>query len=146
VIAGIASIVLATGVYWLLNRTSIGSQMLAVAENREGAMLMGIRPDRMQALTWGISAGSAGIAGGFLATFFYISPGIGETFVLLAFVVVCLGGFGSVPGAIVAGVIIGLVQGFSGYLLGSNFSNMVVFALFLAVLWIRPQGLFGRTT
>ena len=74
----------------------MGSRLLAVAEDRAAAMLMGIRPDRMQMLAWGLSAGAAGIAGALMATAYPWSPSVGETFGLIAFVVVALGGFGSV--------------------------------------------------
>lgn len=142
--AGLFSVVMSGALFVLLTRTRVGKQMLAVSENRDASMLMGIQPDRVHALAWGISAGSAGIAGALLATFFYIFPGVGTTFVLLAFVVVCLGGFGSVPGAIVGGLVVGLIQSFVGYLGGSSYKNMAVFGIFLAVLWLRPQGLFGK--
>lgn len=143
-IAGVFSVVMSAAMFVLLTRTRVGKQMLAVSENRDASMLMGIQPDRVQALAWGISAASAGIAGALLATFFYLFPEVGTTFVLLAFVVVCLGGFGSVPGAIVSGLVVGLIQAYVGYLGGSSYKNMAVFGVFLAVLWMRPQGLFGK--
>ena len=106
-------------------------------------MLMGIRPDRMQALAWALSAGSAGIAGALMAISFPWSPSVGETFGLMAFVVVTLGGFGSVPGALYAGLIIGLFQALSAYWLGPIYRDIVVYGLFVALLWFRPQGLLG---
>src|SRR5438270_9398763 len=130
--------------YWLLDRTALGSQLLAVAEDRDAAMLMGIRPDRMQALAWGLAAASAGIAGALMAISYSWSPSVGETFGLTAFVVVTLGGFGSVPGALYAGLIIGLIQALSAYWLGPVYKDIVVYALFAALLWLRPQGLLGR--
>ena len=99
-LAGAVAGVLALALHLLLTRTALGSRLLAVAEDRNAAMLMGIRPDRMQALAWGLSAASAGIAGALIATVYPFSPEVGETFALTAFVVVALGGFGSVPGAI----------------------------------------------
>jgi branched-chain amino acid transport system permease protein len=128
----------------VLTRTRIGSQLLAVAEDRDAAMLMGIRPDRMQALAWGLSAAGAGIAGALIATFYPFSPGVGETFALTAFVVVALGGFGSVPGALVAGLLIGLIQSLSAYAFGPVYKDIVVYALFVAILWLRPHGLMGK--
>ncbi len=107
-------------------------------------MLMGIRPDRMQALAWGLSAGSAGIAGALMAMSYPWSPSVGETFGLIAFVVVAFGGFGSVPGAMYAGLIIGLMQALSAYYLGPIYKDIVVYALFVALLWLRPQGLMGK--
>jgi branched-chain amino acid transport system permease protein len=118
--------------------------MLAVAEDRSAAMLMGIRPDRMQALAWGLSAASAGIAGALMAIAYPFSPSVGETFVLTAFVVVTLGGFGSVLGAMLAGLIIGIIQALSAFYLGAIYKDVVVYALFVALLWFRPQGLMGK--
>ncbi len=143
-VAGIVAGLLALGMHVLLTRTALGSRMLAVAEDRGAAMLMGIRPDRMQALAWGLSAASAGIAGALMAIAYPFSPSVGETFVLTAFVVVSLGGFGSVPGAVIAGFVIGLVEALAGYLIGPIYKDVVVYALFVAILWIRPQGLLGR--
>ena len=143
-VAGVVAGLLALGMHVLLTRTMLGSRMLAVAEDRGAAMLMGIRPDRMQALAWGLSAASAGIAGALMAIAYPFSPSVGETFVLTAFVVVSFGGFGSVPGAVIAGFVIGLVEALSGYWFGPIYKDVVVYALFVAVLWIRPQGLLGR--
>ena len=142
-VAGVVAISLSIGMHLLLTRTTLGSQILAVSEDRQAAMLMGIRPDRMQALAWGLASASAGIAGALIATFFYLTPTVGESLVLIAFVVVCFGGFGSVPGAMLAGLIIGLIQAASAYYIGPVYKDVVVFALFVAILWVRPQGLLG---
>lgn len=142
-LAGLLALAITIGMHLLLTRTAFGSRLLAVAEDRNAAMLMGIRPDRMQALAWGLGAASAGVAGALIAMFFYISPTVGESLALIAFVVVCLGGFGSVPGALVAGLAIGVIQALSAYLIGAVYQDVVVYALFLAVLWVRPQGLMG---
>jgi branched-chain amino acid transport system permease protein len=142
-LAGLLAGMLTLGMHVLLTRTALGSRLLAVAEDRSAAMLMGIRPDRMQALAWGLSAASAGIAGALMAIAYPFSPSVGETFALTAFVVVSLGGFGSVPGAMIAGFIIGLVEALAGYLIGPIYKDVIVYGLFVAVLWIRPQGLLG---
>ena len=143
-VAGIVAAALTIGLHMLLTRTTIGSQLLAVAEDRAAAMLMGIRPDRMQALAWGLAAGSAGIAGALMAIAYPWSPSVGETFGLTAFVVVALGGFGSVPGAMYAGLMIGLIQAGSAYLFGPIYKDIIVYGLFVGLLWLRPQGLMGR--
>jgi branched-chain amino acid transport system permease protein len=142
-LAGVVAALLAIGMHVLLTRTALGSRMLAVAEDRSAAMLMGIRPDRMQALAWGLSAASAGIAGALMAIAYPFSPSVGETFILTAFVVVSLGGFGSVPGAVIAGLTVGLVEALAGFLIGPIYKDIVVYAMFVGVLWIRPQGLLG---
>jgi branched-chain amino acid transport system permease protein len=142
-VAGGVAGLLTLGMHLLLTRTAIGSQLLAVAEDRSAAMLMGIRPDRMQALAWGLSAASAGVAGALMAMAYSFSPSVGETFALTAFVVVTLGGFGSVPGALIAGLIVGLIQALSAYYFGPVYKDVIVYGLFVALLWLRPQGLLG---
>jgi branched-chain amino acid transport system permease protein len=143
-LAGVVAILLTAGMHLLLTRTAIGSQILAVAEDREAAMLMGIRPDRMQALAWGLAGASAGIAGALIATFFPISPTVGESLAIIAFVTVTLGGFGSVPGAMIAGLLIGLIESLSAFYLGPVYQDVVVYGLFVVVLWVRPHGLLGQ--
>ena len=142
-IAGLVAIVLTLGMYLLLTHTRVGSQLLAVSEDRNAAMLMGIRPDRMQALAWGLASAAAGIAGALMAAIYPISPTIGETLALTAFVVVTFGGFGSVPGALVAGLMIGVVQALSAYWFGPIYRDVAVYTIFVAMLWVRPQGLLG---
>jgi branched-chain amino acid transport system permease protein len=142
-VAGLVAAVLTIGMHLLLTRTALGSRLLAVAEDPSAAMLMGIRPDRMQALAWGLSAASAGVAGALMAVSFPFSPAVGETFALTAFVVVTLGGFGSVPGAMLAGLVVGLIQALSAYWFGPIYKDVIVYGLFVALLWLRPQGLLG---
>ncbi len=143
-LGGVVALAITLGMHLVLTRTMLGSRVLAVAEDRNAAMLMGIRPDRMQALAWGVGAATTGIAGALIALFFYISPTVGEFLSLIAFVVVCLGGFGSVPGALIAGLAIGVIQALSAYLIGAVYQDVLVYSLFLAVLWVRPQGLLGK--
>jgi len=143
-VAGAVAIVLTISLHVLLTHTAVGSKLLAVAEDPAAAMLMGIRPDRMQALAWGLSAAAAGIAGALLATAYPWSPSVGETFGLIAFVVVALGGFGSVLGSLYAGLIVGLIQEVSAFWLGAIYKDIVVYGLFVALLWLRPQGLLGK--
>ena len=143
-VAGVVALAITIGMHLLLTRTMLGSRILAVAENRNAAMLMGIRPDRMQAVAWGLSGASAGIAGALIATFYPISATVGESLGLIAFVVVTFGGFGSVPGAMVAGLIIGLIESLSAVYFGPVYQDVFVYALFVLVLWIRPRGLMGK--
>jgi len=144
-LAGVVALLVTLGLHLLLTRTTLGSRMLAVAEDSTAAQLMGIRPDTMQAIAWAIAAGATGLAGALIATFFYVVPTVGETLGIVAFVTVSLGGFGSVPGALVAGLLIGVIESLSGYLIGAVYKDMVVYALFLGFLWFRPQGLMGKT-
>lgn len=144
VATGIISIVTCLFMYWLMSRTEIGKVLQATAENREIAALMGINSEKMFTLAWGISGACAGIAGAALSSFFYIYPLVGSVFSLTAFVAVTLGGFGSIPGAILGGIIIGLVQTFSGLLFDPIYKMVAVFGVYFLVLMIKPQGLFGR--
>jgi branched-chain amino acid transport system permease protein len=144
-LAGVVALVVTGALHFLLTRTTLGSKMLAVSEDSSAAQLMGIRPDTMQAIAWAIAAGVTGIAGALIATFFYVVPTVGETLGLIAFVTVSLGGFGSVPGALVAGLLIGVIESLSAYWIGAVYKDIVVYALFLGFLWFRPQGLMGKS-
>lgn len=144
-LAGVVALLVTLGLHLLLTRTTLGSKMLAVAEDQTAAQLMGIRPDSMQAVAWAIAAGATGLAGALIATFFYIVPTVGETLGIVAFVTVSLGGFGSVPGALVAGLLIGVIESLSSYLIGAVYKDIVVYTLFLGFLWFRPQGLMGKS-
>lgn len=144
VLAGAVGLIVTLLLHFLLTRTSIGSRMLAVSEDATAAQLMGIRPQRMQALAWGMAGAATGIAGALIATFFYTSPTVGETLAIVAFVTVALGGFGSVMGALVAGLLIGVVESLSAYLIGPVYKDVIVYILFVLVLWFRPQGLMGK--
>ena len=144
-LAGLVALIVTGALHVLLTRTTLGSKMLAVAEDSAAAQLMGIRPDTMQAIAWAIAAGVTGIAGALIATFFYVVPTVGETLAIVAFVTVSLGGFGSVPGALVAGLLIGVIESLSAYWIGAVYKDIVVYALFLGFLWFRPQGLMGKS-
>jgi branched-chain amino acid transport system permease protein len=143
-LAGIVAVAVTAGLHLILTRTALGSRMLAVAEDATAAELMGIRPERMQAAAWGLAAGATGIAGALIANFFYVAPTVGETLAIIAFVTVSLGGFGSVPGALVAGLLIGVIESVSAYAIGPVYKDIAVYALFVLALWLRPQGLMGK--
>lgn len=143
-LAGAVGLAVTLALHLILTRTSLGSKMLAVSEDATAAQIMGIRPEYMQAVAWALAAGATGIAGAMIATFFYTSPTVGETLAIIAFVTVSLGGFGSVPGALVAGLLIGVVESLSAYLIGPVYKDVIVYVLFVLVLWFRPQGLMGK--
>jgi branched-chain amino acid transport system permease protein len=145
-LAGIVALLVTAGLHLTLTRTALGSRMLAVAEDASAAELMGIRPQRMQAIAWALAAAATGIAGALIANFFYVAPTVGETLGLVAFVTVSLGGFGSVPGALIAGLLIGVIESVSAYTIGAVYKDIVVYALFVLVLWLRPQGLLGKAS
>ncbi len=130
--------------YWFISRTEMGRALQATSEDREAAALMGINSNRVFALGWGIGGACVGIAGSLMSNFFYIFPEVGFTFALIAYVVVAMGGFGSVMGAFVAGGLVGLVEILGGVLIGPAWKYAIVFGLYLVVVFLRPQGLFGR--
>lgn len=143
-IAGIGAVLVTATVWLFLHRTRLGAALEATASDKEAARLMGIDSHRMFGLAWGIGAACAGVAGVLLSTFFPIFPEVGANFILLAFVVVNLGGFGSVTGAFWAGILVGVIEVMGGLLLGPQYKLAVVLVLFLAVLMFRPQGLMGK--
>jgi len=130
--------------YTFINKTEIGIALLATSEDRQAASLMGINSDKMFALGWGIGAACLGVAGALMSNFYYIFPEVGFSFSLIAYVAVALGGFGSIPGSFVAGIIIGLVEFLSGFFIAPAFKYTFVFIIYLLVVFIRPQGLWGR--
>ena len=129
---------------WFISRTETGLALQATAQDRQAASLMGINTERMFALGWGIGAACVGVAGALLTIFFYVFPDVGSTFALLAYVTVALGGFGNVPGTLVAGVVVGLIEVLGGLLIAPALKYVAVFVLYLLVVLWRPQGLFGR--
>ncbi len=129
---------------WFISRTETGLALQATSQDRQAASLMGIDTQRMFALGWGIGAACVGVAGALLTIFFYVFPDVGSTFALLAYVTVALGGFGNVPGTLVAGVVVGLVEVLGGLLIAPALKYVAVFVIYLAVVLWRPQGLFGR--
>ncbi|MDY7575072.1 branched-chain amino acid ABC transporter permease [Actimicrobium sp. CCI2.3] len=142
--AGAGAILVTLGVYLFITKTRLGAALEATAADKEAARLMGIDSQKMFALAWGIGAACAGVAGGLLSTFFPIFPDVGANFILIAFVVVNLGGFGSIVGALIAGILVGVIEVMGGFLLGPQYKIAIVLALFLAVLMFRPQGLMGK--
>jgi branched-chain amino acid transport system permease protein len=138
--------VLTTGAVWFfLNRTRLGAALEATAADKEAAALMGIDAQKMFALAWGIGAGCAGVAGALLSTSYPVFPEVGASFILIAFVLVALGGFGSVTGAFWAGILVGVVEVVGGFLWDPSYKMVLVLSLYLLVMWLRPQGLLGRT-
>ena len=144
VVASVGALLAFAALFLFLSRTETGQALLATAQDRQAAQVMGIDTDRMFALGWGIGAACVGVAGVLLANFYYVFPDVGAVFALLAYVTVALGGFGSVLGALVAGIIVGLVEHLAGLLISPSLKYAAVFALYLAVVLIRPRGLFGK--
>jgi branched-chain amino acid transport system permease protein len=136
------SLVLMGVLYVLLNKTRVGRAMRAVQQNPEAAALQGVNIDRINALGWGLATALAAAGGGLLAPIFSIHPAMGYRPVCLAFVIVIIGGLGSIPGAFFGALIIGLVESLVGTLLGSEFAWGSIFLLAILMILFRPQGLF----
>jgi branched-chain amino acid transport system permease protein len=134
----------AIALHVFLKRTLIGKSIRAVTQDRQAARLMGINVERTFTITFGIGAALAGLAGVLLAPIYTLSPGIGGNFILAAFAVVVLGGLGSVAGAYFGGMIVGLVEAFAGFYIDPELKQAIWFLIFLAVLIVRPTGLFGQ--
>ncbi len=127
-----------------IGRTEFGHALEATREDRDAVALIGIDRDRIFALGWGLGAAAVGVAGTMLATFYYVSPTVGANFALIAYVTVALGGFGSMTGALVAGVLIGEVEAVTAQVLEPSLKQVGMFAIYLVVLMVRPRGLFGK--
>ena len=143
-VAAVGAVLSFAFIYWFVERTEVGRALMATAEDREAASLMGIDSDRMFTITWAIGAGCVGVAGALLSTFYYIQPEVGVVFGLTSFIVVALGGFGSIPGAFIAGILVGLVQVLAGFFIAPALKWAVVVAIYLLVVVLRPQGLLGE--
>jgi branched-chain amino acid transport system permease protein len=137
------AIVLAAVLWAFMALTNTGRAIRAVAKEPEGARLVGIRPQRMFALAYGIGVACLGAAACLLLPTFYVSPSVGNVFVLLAFTIVVLGGMGSFVGAVVGGLLIGIVESVGGLYLGESLGPICVPLVFVAVLLLRPTGMFG---
>ncbi len=142
-IAFACALLLAGALWAFLALTDTGRAIRAVAREPEGAALVGIRPDRIFALAYGIGIACLGAAACLLLPSFYVSPQVGGVFVLVAFTVVVLGGMGSFPGAVVGGLLVGITENLGGLYLGEDLGPICVPLLFIAVLLVRPTGLFG---
>jgi branched-chain amino acid transport system permease protein len=144
--AFIFALALTAVLYLLLQRTDLGRAIRATAQDREGARLVGINIDQINLVTFGLGTACVGAAAAIVLPFLAVDPQIGNTFNITAFVIVVLGGMGSVPGALLGGLIIGLTQEMSVVFAPSSTKLLGVFIVFILVLLFRPQGLLGRSS
>jgi len=128
----------------LLNRTSIGQRLRAAAQDPVASTLLGVNVRRMHLITFALAASLAGAGGVLLGPLLYVSPYIGTSLILYVYVAVVIGGFGSLPGAVVGGLLLGILQQFIAAYLSSSFRDAAIFGLLIALLAVRPQGLFGE--
>jgi branched-chain amino acid transport system permease protein len=138
------AVAVAAVLHVLLTRTRLGSAIRATASDVEAARLMGIPVAHVYAVTFALASASAGVAGGLISLSFPIFPAMGASYTFIAFVVCALGGLGSVTGALLGGLLFGLLQTYAADWLGPNFDNIVAFSALILILLVRPAGLFGR--
>ena len=143
IVSFVASMVLCALLGLFIQRTDTGRAIRAVAKERMGARLVGIDVDRVFAISYGIGLATLGAAACLLMPIFYVSPTTGHVFVIVAFTVVVLGGMGSFFGAVVGGLIVGLTESFGGLFLGESLGQIGISLIFILILLLRPQGLFG---
>ncbi len=142
--AALAAIAVAAGLFWFFRYTLLGTAIRACADNYTGAMVVGLDVRQLYALTFGIGAACVGAAGCILLLIFDVTPSVGPAYTLLAFIIVITGGMGSMPGAILGGVLIGLTEALAGLLFTPSAKSMFVFAILVFVLLVRPQGILGK--
>lgn len=143
-VVGFAAVfVVALALWLLMGFTDIGRAIRAVAKEKLGAELAGIDVAHVYAMTFGLGTACVAIAACLLIPTYYVNPTVGDAYVLIAFTVVVLGGMGSVPGAVIGGLLIGVVESLSGLFLGESLGQIGIFLIFIAVLLLRPSGLFG---
>jgi branched-chain amino acid transport system permease protein len=127
----------------LMTFTDLGKAIRAVAREREGARLVGVRVEHIYAMTFGIGTAMVAAAACLLLPTFYVTPQVGYAFVLVAFTTVVLGGMGSFIGALLAGLLLGVIEALCGLYLGESLGQIGIFAMFILVVLFRPTGLFG---
>ena len=132
------------GLQQFVVRSRTGQALRAIAQNRDVAPLMGINVIRIQGFSFALGIAFAGIAGGLLLPALYLFPSVGEDYTLKAFVIVVLGGMGSIEGAAIGGLVLGVAESLTSLYLGNQWALAVDFVLFLLVLSLKPSGIFGR--
>lgn len=141
--ASLFALLVTVALYLLVRFTDLGKAMRASAQDRDGALLQGINIRRIYAITFGLGAACAGVGGSLITPFSVLSPGIGHLFLLTLFVVIVLGGLGSFFGALVGGLIVGVAESLGALYVDASIKQVVPFVLFILILLVRPNGLFG---
>ena len=139
-----AAVILSSALFAFFKFSHTGQAIRACADNYTGAMVVGLNVERLYALTFGIGAACVGAAGSMLVTLIDVTPALGPGYTLLAFIIVITGGLGSMPGAILGGILIGVTEAMAGLLFTPSAKSMFAFALLIVVLLFRPQGILGK--
>ncbi|KAA1174325.1 branched-chain amino acid ABC transporter permease [Marinobacter salinexigens] len=140
----VAAFVLVFVLQMFLRKTMTGATIIAMAQSREGAFLVGIDANRVAMMTFAISGALAAIAATLYAPINLVYPAMGHLVIMKAFVIIILGGMGSIPGAIVGGMIIGFAEAFGGFYISTAYKDIIAFGLLVLILSARPQGLFAK--
>jgi branched-chain amino acid transport system permease protein len=142
--AAVVAVVTFVGLYLLLTRTDTGKAMRATSQDMEAARMLGIDERKMCRMAFAISAATTAVAAGVLVPFYYVSPTVGDVFQLKSFVIVVLGGIGTISGCLLGGWIVGLVESLGAQYLNATYAQMLVFLVFVVILLVRPMGLLGK--
>lgn len=144
VITFILMIVVAIGLWFIINRTEMGKRIRAVSQNRDAAALCGVSVHTTYGIAFGLGTAAVAIAGACMASFYLVSPSVGNVFGTKSFMIVVLGGLGSIQGAVLGGLIFGLIEQVGAQFMTSSMASILSFALFLVILVIKPSGLMGK--
>jgi branched-chain amino acid transport system permease protein len=139
----VTALATALAIYWFLQKTRTGRAIRATSLDREAASLMGINPYKVYNMAFGIGTATAGIAAVTLIPFYNVFPTVGVLFDIKGFIIVVLGGLGSIGGAILGGIIVGLIESVAPQFMTATWTEAIVYGLFLVVLFVKPSGLFG---
>jgi branched-chain amino acid transport system permease protein len=130
--------------YWFLKHSKMGKAIRATSLDREAASLMGVNQFKIYNIAFGIGTACCGVAGCVLIPFYYVYPTVGTIFDIRAFIIVVLGGLGSIPGALLGGILIGIIQSVGAQFMAATWTEEIIYVLFLLILFVKPSGLFGN--
>jgi branched-chain amino acid transport system permease protein len=140
----VAAIAVMVALQLFLRKTMVGSTIVAMAQNREGAYLVGINANKVAMMTFAISGGLAAIAASLASPINLVFPGMGHLVIMKAFVIIIIGGMGSIPGAIIGGFILGLTESFGATYISTDYKDLLAFLLLVIILSVKPTGLFAK--